>query len=329
MPIDQTTRRMYEKQGYKVVGNHSAVKLCHWLRERLLRKRICYKQAFYGIDTHRCLQMTPALTNCTHSCLFCWRFQGFNRAEIPLTDDPVEVLDGAIEAQRVLITGYKGDDRVDRGMWGQAMEPNQVAISLTGEPTLYKNLGPFIEEAHRRNMTTFLVSNGTTPKVLEQLDPLPTQLYISITAPNRDIYKKLNNPLIEKGWERINSTLELLPSLDTRKVIRHTLVKGWNMSDPEEYAALDLKGDPHFIEPKGFVLVGNARHHFTLDNMPRYPEVEEFTFELSRLTGYEFVAKRRTSFVTLLSGGSVDPWIRDPEPFPVAEEEADIRAEEE
>ena len=36
---------------------------------------------------------------------------------------------------------------------------------------------------------------------------------------------------ISDGWNQINQTLELLPSLDTRTVIRHTLVKNWNMKD--------------------------------------------------------------------------------------------------
>ena len=327
--LDEDTRRILEKQGYKIVGNHSAVKLCHWLRERLLRRRICYKQAFYGIDTHRCLQMTPALTNCTHACLFCWRYQGFNRADIPLNDDPVEILDGAIEAQRKLVVGYKGDPRVDKEMWAQAMEPNQIAISLTGEPTLYTRLGEFLEEAHKRGMTTFLVTNGTMPEVLENLDPLPTQLYVSLTATNEEMYKKLNVPLMKKGWERLMRTLEILPSLDTRRVIRHTLVKGWNM-DVEGYAKLDAISEPHFIEPKAFVLVGNARQHFTLDNMPSHDEIRAFAKQLEDLLpDYRIVGEQRASRVVLLSNGKVPRKIKDPEPFPVAPDTPELPDEEE
>jgi wyosine [tRNA(Phe)-imidazoG37] synthetase (radical SAM superfamily) len=36
---------------------------------------------FYGIRSHRCLQMTPVVDQCTHNCLFCWRVQGFERKE--------------------------------------------------------------------------------------------------------------------------------------------------------------------------------------------------------------------------------------------------------
>jgi tRNA wybutosine-synthesizing protein 1 len=45
-------------------------------------------------------------------------------------------------------------------------------------------------------------------------------------------------------------TLELFPSLNTRTVIRHTLVKDWNVGWEDEYAKLDSIADPTFIEPR-------------------------------------------------------------------------------
>ena len=35
--MDDDLRAMFEKQGYAVVGNHSAVKTCHWLRESMIK----------------------------------------------------------------------------------------------------------------------------------------------------------------------------------------------------------------------------------------------------------------------------------------------------
>ncbi|MCD6461215.1 MAG: 4-demethylwyosine synthase TYW1, partial [Thermoplasmata archaeon] len=151
-------REMLERQHYRVVGSHGGVKLCHWLKKKLTTGEACYKEKFYGIESHRCLQMTPAVDACTQSCLFCWRFQGFTRTSISDPDDPKALLDGSIEAQRKLISGFGGDPRVSREMYEEAKNPNQIAISLSGEPTLYERLGEFIEEAKRRNMTTFVVS---------------------------------------------------------------------------------------------------------------------------------------------------------------------------
>ncbi|HDM67303.1 MAG TPA: 4-demethylwyosine synthase TYW1 [Thermoplasmatales archaeon] len=289
-----------EKQGYAIVGEHSAVKLCHWLRQSLLHNRVCYKQVFYGIQSHRCLQMTPAVNQCTHMCLFCWRHQGFTEKTFKHVDDPEFILEESLKAQRRLITGFKGDPRCNQEKWIEANHPNMVACSLSGEPTLYPYLGEFFELCHRRGMTTFLVTNGTTPEVLEKLDPLPKQLYVSIVAPTKEIYKKLCSPLIERGWEKIKETLEILPSLDTRTVIRHTLVRNWNMKHIKEYAKLDEIASPMFIEAKGYVFVGASRKRMSIENMPSNSEVVSFAQELSKTLGYEVAMEKEDSRVALL-----------------------------
>jgi len=294
-----------KKQGYAIVGRHSAVKPCHWLRKALLEGIHCYKHTFYGIESHRCLQMTPTVLHCTQRCLYCWRFQTFELASLPKkdADDPAFICEESIKAQQRLLTGYKGDARVSIKMWEEAMEPKHVACSLTGEPTLYPYLSEFFEECHKRGMTTFLVTNGTMPEVLERMDTLPTQLYVSITAPNEEIYRKLNVPIIARAWERVNKTLELLPSLSTRTVIRHTLVKGWNMNNIEQYARLDEKAEPWFIEPKGYVYVGYSRERLKMENMPTHDEIRKFSEKLAELTGYTIEAERKDSRVVLLGRG--------------------------
>lgn len=247
--------------------------------------------------------MTPALNQCTQMCLFCWRHQGFTEKELKDVDDPSFILDESIEAQRKLITGFKGDDRCDQRKWQEANKPNMVACSLSGEPTLYPRLDDFFAECHKRGMTTFLVTNGTNPKMLENLDPLPTQLYVSVVAPNEKVYKKICSPLISNGWDKLKQTLELLPSLDTRTVIRHTLVQGWNMDDSyiKEYARLDEIASPSFIEPKGYVFVGYSRSRMNLSNMPSHESVCDFGGKLSEILGYNTIMEKSDSRVTLLA----------------------------
>jgi tRNA wybutosine-synthesizing protein 1 len=301
--MDEGLKAMFEKQGYAVVGNHTAVKTCHWLRESIINDRVCYKQSFFGIDSHRCLQMTPVANVCNHLCLYCWRYQGSDDV-IEEWDDPKTIVEGTIEAQRRLVSGFKGDERCDPKMWDEARDPNQVAISLTGEPTMYPYLGELIAEYKSRGFTTFLVTNGTLPHALRDLDPLPTQLYVSIDAPNKEIYEKLCLPKIKDGWERIMETIELLPSLETRIVARHTLVKGWNLGFENDYTKLDLKGEVDFIEPKGYVFVGYSRERLAMDNMPSFEDIEGFAGRMKELTGYEIVGRNPSSRVVLLSSGS-------------------------
>ena len=301
--MQEEFKKILKKQHYAIVGNHSGVKLCHWMRQSLLFNRVCYKQDFYGIESHRCLQMTPSINQCNHMCLFCWRHQGFTEKNFNEIDDPKLILDESIKAQMKLITGFKGDNRCDQMKWKEANNPNMLACSLSGEPTLYPRLGEFFEECHKRKITTFLVTNGTNPEALENLNPLPKQLYVSIVAPNKKIYEKICSPLISNGWDKINQTLELLPSLKTRIVIRHTLVKGWNMDEKliKEYAKLDSKANPLFIEPKGYVFVGYSRKRMNISNMPSYENVKDFSDKLNEELGYNFLMEKSDSRVVLLS----------------------------
>lgn len=301
--MNEQLKKILEKQRYGIVGNHSAVKVCHWLRQSLLFNRHCYKQSFYGIQSHRCLQMTPAINQCTHNCLFCWRFQNFTENQLQAYDEPEDILEKSIEKQRMLLTGFKGDARCDQKKWDEANNPNMLACSLSGEPTLYPKLSDFFELCHKKNITTFLVTNGTTPSILKKLDKLPTQLYVSVVAPNKDIYKKVCSPLIDNGWEKIQQTLELLPSLSTRTVIRHTLIQGWNMDDSyvKEYADLIKKANPLYIEPKGYVFVGYSRQRMNLSHMPSHEQVRHFGDALAAEIGYNVVDQQKASRVVLLS----------------------------
>lgn len=291
--------RILRKQQYRTFGNHAAVKICHWMRQSLLRQRCCYKEEFYGIKSHRCLQMTPIVNQCTHNCLFCWRVQGFE-SEVTEWIDPEQMLDSCISQQRLLISGFKGDPRCPPEMFEEASNPNQVAISLAGEPTLYPRLSELIDVCRRRGMSTFLVTNGTIPEALERLDPLPTQLYVTVAAPNEEIYSKLCAPRIKDGWSRLRKTLELLPSLGTRTVIRHTLVQDWNIGWEDQYAKLDEIADPLFIEPKGYVFVGDSRKRMSISNMPSHKTVRAFGSSLASHLGLEVLMEREDSRVVLL-----------------------------
>jgi tRNA wybutosine-synthesizing protein 1 len=246
--------------------------------------------------------MTPTISHCTQMCLFCWRFQDFTEKELHEIDEPEYILDQAIIAQQKLITGFKGDPRCDQKKWKEANQPNMLACSLSGEPTLYPKLGEFFDVCHRRGITTFLVTNGTNPEALATLDPLPRQLYVSLVAPTQDVYKRLCVPLIPHGWEKIQQTLALLPSLNTRTVIRHTLIHGWNMDDQHvnAFAKLDALASPTFIEPKGYVFVGSSRTRLHFSNMPTHDLIKSFGQKLAGQLGYSLLKEKPDSFVVLL-----------------------------
>lgn len=70
--ITPLLRKSLTKQGYKLIGSHSGVKLCRWTKSMLRGRGGCYKHTFYGIESHRCMETTPSLA-CANKCVFCWR----------------------------------------------------------------------------------------------------------------------------------------------------------------------------------------------------------------------------------------------------------------
>ncbi|MEM3832714.1 MAG: radical SAM protein [Thermoprotei archaeon] len=149
----------------------------------------------------------------------------------------------------------------------EAMHPKHVAISYDGEPIMYPRIGEVITEFRKRGISTFLVTNGTFPERIEELwktDNLPTQLYVTLAAPDPETYIKVTSTVYPRmmssyaHWERLNKTLEMLGKLPCRTVIRITAVKGVNMINPEGYRKLVLRSNPNFLEIKGFAISGYA-----------------------------------------------------------------------
>jgi tRNA wybutosine-synthesizing protein 1 len=298
--VPEKLRRELENQHYKVIGNHSAVKLCHWTRKSLRDAGACYKEKFYGIKSHGCLQMTPNIT-CNNNCLYCWRV--IDHAKVNLgkqVDDPKDITDGAIRAQRLLLTGFKGFKGTNLKKWREAQNPTNVAISLIGEATLYPKISELIEEFHRRNIITFLVTNGQYPEVLERTVQ-PKQFYISLDAQDKDTYVRLDRPGLKDSWPRLLKSLELMNSFTSRKVVRLTMVKGWNMKEPEKYAKLINVANPDFVEVKGYVHVGESKKRLPMDAMPYHDEIKDFAERLSKELGYSVAGEQRASRVVLLN----------------------------
>jgi len=302
--LTQAQLKRLQDADYRIFGPcmHSAVKLCHWTKEAIKSggERACYKSKFYGIASHRCLQMTPCLPLCNLRCTHCWRDHAYFRpnAEGPM-DGAKTIAEQSIEAQRKLLVGLGGTDHSEQHL-KEAMEPTNAAISLDGEPTLYPYIGELIAEYQKYQMTTFLVTNGMRPDVLEQLDPLPYQLYISLTSPDKAFFERTQHPIAPAGWDKLMQTLELLPSLKTRTVIRLTLAKEFNMSESSAYAKLILKANPTFIEAKSFMPIGASRSRLPFEAMPSHDEILAFAEKLADLTGYKLAGESKPSRVALL-----------------------------
>ncbi len=187
----------------------------------------------------------------------------------------------------------------------EALEPNHAAISLDGEPTLYPKLSGLVDEFKKRRMTTFIVTNGTKPDKIESLNPLPSQLYITLPAPNEELYKKVCRPMIKNGWSKINETLSKIPSLSCRTVIRLTAVKNLNINENylNEYYKIIEKSNPNFFEIKGFTLQARAlliQERLKAEQpleyfFPDYPYLQGLSKTFEKLSGFPLIYSNETS----------------------------------
>ena len=216
-------------------------------------------------------------------------------------DSPTTIVEGALKAQKRILSGYKVHAKRDEKRYLEALRPKHAAISLAGEPTLYPELGGLVKEFHRRHFTTFIVTNGTVPKALETLSEEPTQLYVSLSAPKEEVFSRVCRPQVDGAWQNLNQSLELLSCFTCPTVVRLTLVKRLNLMDAEGYARLIAKAEPTYVEAKAYVYVGMSRHRLKFENMPTHTEIRDFGEELSSLTGYKILDESIPSRVVLLS----------------------------
>ena len=133
MSLNKEQQAKLEYSGYRFVGEHghAAAKVCHWTRKSMVNEGVCYKEKFYGIESHRCLQMSPSIPFCHQKCLFCWRDLTYTETEWEGEyDDPKTIIDGAIAAQNNLLCGFGGNKKTDWKKFEESKRPTNAAISL-------------------------------------------------------------------------------------------------------------------------------------------------------------------------------------------------------
>ena len=273
------------------VADHSTVQLCHWTKKSFKNEGDCYKHKFYGISTHQCMEFSPAGMHCENRCVYCWRpmeFYDSLKMEPEIVAEPEEILTKLMEERRKLIMGHYGDIRSDKQKLDESLRPSHYSISLSGEPTMYPKLPELIKylKSLKATKSIFLVTNGQEPDMIKRLsdeDALPTQLYLSTNAADYESFLKINRPRYKDSWERWNTTLEMLKELDTRTVLRITLIRNYNTSDEmiPDLASMIKRSSPHFIEVKSYMHIGRSTNRLERTHMLEFDEVKHFASELA------------------------------------------------
>jgi len=112
---------------------------------------------------------------------------------------------------------------------------------------------------------------------------LPTQLYLSTNAADYKSFLKINRPRYEDSWERWNTSLRMLSKLNTRTVLRITLIRNYNDGDKmiPAFASMLRNSSPNFVEVKSYMHIGRSTNRLEHDNMLDMDEVRHFASKLS------------------------------------------------
>ena len=316
-------RKRLRKETYEKVGSHSAVQLCNWTKKSLKNEGVCFKEEFYGIKSHLCCQMTPSIF-CNNRCIHCWRDTTEARNEmISKPDEPKKIIDDAIKAQRKLLSGFGIDknsekkqlSKADLKKFEEAQNPKNFTFSLTGEPTLYPKLGELIREVHSRNATSFLVTNGLQPEVIEKLvleNNLPTRLVVTVNSSDEKDYSKFHNSLKKDAWKNLTKTLEIISKIKKKNtIIRINLIREINMEEKnvKEFAEIIAKTNPFIVGIKAYMPVGFARERLGYEKAPTFDETLDFAKKLEKQIddeNYKIVAVHKPSRYFILSKNKED-----------------------
>jgi tRNA wybutosine-synthesizing protein 1 len=302
------TKQRLEIQQYGLAGKHSAVKICHWTKKSLRNQDVCYKEKFYKVHCHKCAQITPAVLWCPNKCCFCWRVAEYmSPKKAKLNDDPEKIIQEIIQQRKRLLSGFGGNVKTKQKKLEDALIPNHWAISLAGEACLYPKLPQLIKflKTKYQARTIYLVTNGLYPEMLNKLiktKSLPTQLYLSMSAPNKELYKKISKPSIKTYWSRYLKSLKIMKKLRNKinTVIRMTLIKDLNMQNSGEYIKLIKLANPKYIEVKAYTHVGFSRKRLQEKNMPSHQEIKQFAKQLTQFSKYKIKKEKKESRIVLL-----------------------------
>lgn len=305
------------------VYNHSAVELCHWTKKSFANEGTCYKHKFYGISTHQCMEMTPTAMNCENRCVYCWRpAEFYDTLEMPeqMVDEPEVIVQNLMAERKRLINGFYGRSKNDKTKLDESLLPAHYAISLSGEPTMYPKLPQLIRylKTLKATKSIFLVTNGQEPDMLRRLvqeDALPTQIYLSTNASNKKMFLQINRPRHKDAWERWQDSLCFLSTVDTRTVLRMTIIRGYNDSadDIEDFAQVMSEGDPHFIEIKSYMHVGMSTQRLEKGDMLNMDEVRAYADRLcEKMPAFSVMDESEVSRIVVLQNKKrhVDRWIK-------------------
>ncbi|OYT34088.1 MAG: 4-demethylwyosine synthase TYW1 [Candidatus Aenigmarchaeota archaeon ex4484_52] len=308
LKLSQIQKKKLIKAQYGLFS-HSAVQICSWTKKSLVKNLVCYKEKFYGIDCHKCMQFTPLSLWCTNNCIFCWRPASYlnNFDKTSRIEYPKQIIENLIIERKKLLIGFKGNDKINKSKLEDAFIPNHFAVSLSGEPCLYPKLCGIIDylKNKKKARTIFLVTNGQVPQKIEELNKnncLPTQLYISVSAPTEEKYLEISRSRQKNSWNLFNKSLNIIRKLKCRTILRMTMINKINTDEKyfPDYANLIKKANPDFVEVKSYINIGESQKQLEKANQCSFEQIQEISKKLCNYISFDYANDAENSKICLL-----------------------------
>ena len=308
LKLSQIQKKKLIKAQYGLFS-HSAVQICSWTKKSLVKNLVCYKEKFYGIDCHKCMQFTPLSLWCTNNCIFCWRPASYlnNFDKTSRIEYPKQIIENLIIERKKLLIGFKGNDKINKSKLEDAFIPNHFAVSLSGEPCLYPKLCGIIDylKNKKKARTIFLVTNGQVPQKIEELNKnncLPTQLYISVSAQTKEKYLEISRSRQKNSWNLFNKSLNIIRKLKCRTILRMTMINKINTDEKyfPDYANLIKKANPDFVEVKSYINIGESQKQLEKANQCSFEQIQEISKKLCNYISFDYANDAENSKICLL-----------------------------
>jgi tRNA wybutosine-synthesizing protein 1 len=129
------------------------------------------------------------------------------------------------------------------------------------------------------------------------------------------MFLQVNRPRHKDAWERWQDSLHFLSTVDTRTVLRMTIIRGYNYGaeNVEEFARVMSGGDPHFIEIKSYMHVGMSAERLEWGDMLSMEEVRSYSGMLcEKMPAFSVMDESEVSKIVVLQNKKrfVDRWIK-------------------
>jgi len=133
-------------------------------------------------------------------------------------------------------------------------------------------------------------------------------------AADYESFLRINRPKYDDSWQRWNRTLEMLKDLDTRTVLRITLIRDYNTQKDmiPVFAKMLKQSSPHFVEIKSYMHIGRSTNRLEYENMLDMEEIRKFSQEVVKQCDiFSVMDESDVSRIVILQNNkrNIDRWI--------------------